>query len=108
MSENTEKKGERKKVKRTKLIEQLRQDGVQFGVNILNVPTVLIPDDQFQTNWPADSQRVANLLYTVYYDLNDEILPAVERDFILTQIREECRAGAGGSGKPKSSRPSGM
>ena len=93
MSENTEKKGERKKVKRTKLIEQLRQDGMQFGVNTLNVPTVLIPEDQFQTNWPADSQRVTDLLYAVYYELNDEILPAVERDFILTQIREECRDG---------------
>ena len=93
MSENTEKKGERKKVKRTRLIEQLRKDGMLFGVNTLNVPTVLIPDDQFQTNWPADSQRVADLLYAVYFDLNDEILPAAERDFILSQIREECRAG---------------
>ena len=93
MSENTEKKGERKKVKRTKLIEQLRTDGMLFGVNTLNVPTVLIPDDQFQKNWPADSQRVADLLYAVYYDLNDEILPAAERDFVLSQLREECRAG---------------
>lgn len=94
MSENTDKKDEEKKVKRTKLIKQLRdEEKVGFFLNSILEPTLHVPSDAFQQDWPVDSQRVSDLVTAVYYDQNETILPTVEREFVLSQIREECRAG---------------
>lgn len=94
MSENSDKKNEDRKVRRAKLIERLRADeGVQFFLNSILEPTIHVPGDAFQKDWPVDSQRVSDLVVAAYYAENEAILSAGEREFILSQIREECRAG---------------
>lgn len=93
MSESNTNKNAAMKEKRTRLIQQLKDDGVRFGVNTLNTPTLCIPEDPFQTEWPADSQRVADLVYTIYYEQNGEVLTVAEREFLLSLIRQECREG---------------
>ena len=73
---------------------QLQEDKVEFFVNTHLEPTVLIPSDGFQTEWPVDSQRFQDLLVSVFYEIsNGGILKSNERDFLLAQIREECRKG---------------
>jgi hypothetical protein len=94
MSESNEQKNEEKKRKRSRLIEQLRDaEKMTFFLNSVLEPTVHISGDAFQKDWPADSQRVTDLVTAVYYDQNETILSYAEREFILSQIREECRAG---------------
>jgi hypothetical protein len=94
MSENTDKKDEDKEVRRAKLIEQLRvEENVGFFLNSILEPTLHLPGDAFQKDWPVDSQRVSDLVVAAYYADNEAILSAGEREFILSQIREECRAG---------------
>jgi hypothetical protein len=76
------------------IYQQLKEDGVEFFVNSQLEPTVRIPTDGFQTEWPADSLRFQDHLVSVYYEIsNGEILKASERDFLMAQIREECRKG---------------
>jgi len=94
MSESNEQKNEEKKRKRSRLIEQLRDaEKLTFFLNSVLEPTVHISGDAFQKDWPVDSQRVTDLVTAVYYDQNETILSSAEREFILSQIREECRAG---------------
>ncbi len=93
MSESADKKGEKREVRRSKLIQQLREEEVQFFLNSILEPTVHIPGDAYQKDWPADSQRVCDFVTAAYYDLNVTILSSAEWEFILSQIREECRAG---------------
>lgn len=93
MSESADKKGEKREVRRSKLIQQLREEEVQFFLNSILEPTVHIPGDAYQKDWPADSQRVCDFVTAAYYDQNGTILASAEREFILSQIREECRAG---------------
>jgi hypothetical protein len=78
----------------TNLVTQLRDDGCEFFLNSQLVPTVKIPDDAFQTEWPVDSQRVQDLLVSIHYEITyGQLLRSVERDFLLSQLREECRKG---------------
>lgn len=78
----------------TDIYTQLQEDKVEFFLNTHLEPTVLIPSDGFQTEWPVDSQRFQDLLISVFYEIsNGGILKASERDFLMAQIREECRKG---------------
>jgi len=78
----------------TATIEQLKKDGLEFYLNSRLEPTVRIPNDAFQKEWPVDSQRVQDLLVAVHYDISEGgILRSLERDFLLAQLREECRNG---------------
>lgn len=78
----------------TDIYTQLQEDKVEFFLNTHLEPTVLIPSDGFQTEWPVDSQRFQDLLVSVFYEIsNGGILKSNERDFLLAQIREECRKG---------------
>jgi hypothetical protein len=89
----------------TDVIAQLVQDGVEFFLNSQLHPTVLIPDDAFQKEWPADGQRVQDLLTKVHYEISKDamtkigptepvpLLRSTEREFLLSMIREECRLG---------------
>ena len=43
MSESVDKKGEKREVRRSKLIQQLREEEVQFFLNSILEPTVHIP-----------------------------------------------------------------
>lgn len=78
----------------TDVIKQLVVDGVEFFLDSHLEPTLHVPDDAFQQDWPVDSQRTQDLLTTVYYEISKGgMLKASERDFLLSQIREECRRG---------------
>lgn len=78
----------------TDIYTQLQEDKVEFFLNTHLEPTVLIPTDGFQTEWPVDSQRFKDLLVSMFYEINNgRILKSNERDFLMAQIREECRKG---------------
>ncbi|MGQ9563161.1 MAG: hypothetical protein ACUVTH_06465, partial [Thermogutta sp.] len=69
-------------------------DGVEFFLDSHLEPTLHVPDDAFQQDWPVDSQRTQDLLTTVYYETSKGgMLKASEREFLMSQIREECRKG---------------
>ena len=76
------------------IFTQLQDDGVEFFMNSQSEPNVFIPTDGFRKTWPADSQRVGDLLMSMHYERNaGAILRSPERDFMMGQIREECRRG---------------
>lgn len=78
----------------TEIYTQLQDDKIDFFLNTQLEPTVLIPSDGFQTEWPVDSQRFQDLLISIYFEITEgKLLPNVEREFLLAQIREECRRG---------------
>lgn len=75
------------------IIVQMRDDGFEFFVNSKNEPTIKFPNDPYQKEWPADSQRVNDYLHSVYFELNGLFLKSPERDFLMAQLREDCRTG---------------
>lgn len=76
------------------IFQQLQEDQLEFFLNTQLEPTVLIPNDGFQTEWPVDSQRFRDLLTSMHYEISQgEILKTVDREFLTAQIREECRKG---------------
>ncbi len=76
-----------------KIYKQLQEDKVEFFLNTQLEPTVLIPNDAFQTEWPVDSQRFQDLLVSMFFEIAKGILKSTDRDFLMVQIREECRKG---------------
>jgi hypothetical protein len=78
----------------TSTIEQMRNDGIEFFLSARLEPTVKIPDDAFQKEWPVDCQRVQDLLVSVHFEIsNGGVLKSQEKDFLLALLREECRKG---------------
>lgn len=78
----------------TEIYTQLQEDNVEFFLNTQLEPTVRIPSDGFQTEWPVDSQRFQDLLVSMFYEISKGgILKPTDRDFLMAQIREECRKG---------------
>lgn len=78
----------------TGIYTQLQEDKIEFFLNTHLEPTVFIPNDGFQTERPVDSLRFQDLLVSVFYEISKgEILKSNERDFLMAQIREECRKG---------------
>ena len=78
----------------TEIYTQLQEDKVEFFLNTQLEPTVRIPTDGFQTEWPVDSLRFQDLLVSMFYEIsNGGILKSSDRDFLMAQIREECRKG---------------
>ena len=77
----------------TEIYTQLLEDNVEFFLNTQLEPTVRIPTDGFQTEWPVDSQRFQDLLVSMFYEKSKGILKSSDRDFLMAQIREECRKG---------------
>ena len=78
----------------TEIYTQLQEDNVEFFLNTQLEPTVRIPTDGFQTEWPVDSLRFQDLLVSMFYEIsNGGILKTSDRDFLMAQIREECRKG---------------
>ena len=73
---------------------KLQEDKVEYFLSTQLEPTVLIPSDGFQTEWPVDSQRFQDLLISLFYEISDgQILRVNDREFLMAQIREECRKG---------------
>ena len=78
----------------TEIYTQLQVDKVEFFLNTQLEPTVRIPSDGFQTEWPVDSLRFQDLLVSMFYEISKGgILKSTDRDFLMAQIREECRKG---------------
>lgn len=78
----------------TEIYTQLQEDNVEFFLNTQLEPTVRIPTDGFQTEWPVDSLMFQDLLVSMFYEIsNGGILKTSDRDFLMAQIREECRKG---------------
>ena len=78
----------------TEIYTQLEEDKVEFFLNTQLEPTVRIPTDGFQTEWPVDSLRFQDLLVSMFYEISQGgILKSSDRDFLMAQIREECRKG---------------
>ena len=55
----------------TDIYTQLQEDKVEFFLNTHLEPTVLIPSDGFQTEWPVDSLRFQDLLVSVFYEISN-------------------------------------
>ena len=73
---------------------QLQEDKIEFFLNTQLEPMVMNPNDGFQTEWLVNSQRFQDLLMSMYFEIsNGGILKSIERDFLMAQIREECRKG---------------
>ena len=84
----------RKELKITDVFTQLRDDGIESFMDSELTPTVKIPDDGFQKEWPVDSERVQDLLVSIWYELSGgAILKSTELGFLLSLLREECRKG---------------
>jgi hypothetical protein len=96
MSSNTKAEGTNEKAKGRRLIEvfsQMREDGCEFFLSSQLCPNVKIPDDGFQQEWPADSQRIQDLVISLYYEMTGDRITTSERDFLMALLREECRKG---------------
>jgi len=79
--------------KLTDVVTQMRDDQYEFFLNSNNEPTIMVPDDGFQQDWSADSQRIKDLIQSIYYELTGKVIKSSDRDFLMAQLREECRKG---------------
>jgi len=78
----------------TAILQKLKQDKVEFVLSTQLEPTIVNPNDGFQKEWPVDSQRFQDLLISLFYEISGgEILKVNDREFLMAQIREECRKG---------------
>ncbi len=76
------------------IFRQLQEDKVEFFLSTQLEAMVFIPGDGFQQEWRVDSQRFQDYLITIYYEESKrQILKTIHRDFLMSQIREECRKG---------------
>jgi hypothetical protein len=76
------------------IFKQLKEDEFEFFLNTDLEPTVLIPGDAFQNEWPVNSERFQDQLISVYYEISKgKILKTNDRDFLMAQIRLECHKG---------------
>ena len=96
MSSNTSVEATTEETKESPLTEvfsQMREDGCEFFLSLKLKPTVEIPDDGFQQEWPADSQRIQDLVISMFYGMTGDRITTSERDFLMALLREECRKG---------------
>lgn len=79
--------------KLTDVVTQMREDKYEFFLNSNNEPTIMVPDDGFQQDWSADSQRIKDLIQSIYFELTGNVIKSSDREFLMAQLREECRKG---------------
>lgn len=83
-----------KRLNLRRVIEDLKNSGVQFFVNTLTEPVVFLPDSPFQQYWKADDDRVRSHLSAAYHDLSKgDYLKHGERDMVLDLLKAECYKG---------------
>ena len=76
------------------VVEQMKQDGCEFFLDSSNQPTVMIKDDNFQQDWPANHERVQDHIISLYYELTDgQAVKSSELQLLLALLREDCRNG---------------
>ena len=87
----TEKKSD--ETKTVSIVIEMRSQGHEFFLNSANEPTVRVPTDAFQQDWPADSERITDLMQLLYHELVDRLPSRQELTLSLAMLREECRNG---------------
>lgn len=77
-----------------RIFKQLQEDEIEFFLNTDLEPTVFIPTDGYQKEWPVNSERFQDHVVSVFYEISEgEMLRPSERDFLMVQIRLECHKG---------------
>ncbi|WP_143549255.1 hypothetical protein [Rhodopirellula bahusiensis] len=59
----------------------------------MNEPTVNIQSDGFQQDWPANSERVKDLMIVLFHEAEGRMPSRQELGFAEAMLREECRIG---------------
>lgn len=78
----------------THLPHLMQEEGCELFLNTQLEPTIRIPEDGFQTEWPVDSQRIRDFLNSLFFEHSEgEKLNKSDRDFVMSLLREECRKG---------------
>lgn len=75
------------------VVQRMQADNLEFFVNTENEPTLKFPNDPHQKEWLADSQRVNDYLHSTHFELTKRFLKSSEKEYLLAQIREDCRTG---------------
>lgn len=75
------------------MVTEMRSQGHEFFLNSENEPTVRVPTDAFQQDWPADSQRITDLMVLIHHELMERVPNRQELSLALAILREECRNG---------------
>jgi hypothetical protein len=96
MSSNTSVEATTEETKESPLItvfSKMQTDKCEFFLSSQLCPTVKVLDDGFQQEWPADSQRIQDLVISMFYEETGDRITAAARDLLMALLREECRKG---------------
>ncbi len=87
-------KSREKKLFINEMMQLMKDDNLEFFVNSQDEPTVHVPDDGFQQDWPADSARVRDWIVLNFYETSGgQQISTTTEALLLAHIREECRKG---------------
>jgi len=75
------------------VVDRLRDEGVEFFVNSQLEPTIAIPEDHFQREWPVDSRRAQDYVVSLWCHTCGGAPKPNETKCLFIQLREECRRG---------------
>ncbi len=75
------------------IVNEMRNQEHEFFLNSENEPTVRVPTDAFQQEWPVDSQRITDLMQLLYHELMAKLPSRQELTLASAMLREECRNG---------------
>ena len=78
---------------RKKVLDAMRGDGIELLLDSESNPTVHNPHDVGQKDWPADSQRVSDLVTMFWLSTHGDYPKPNELAWTLSHIRELCRMG---------------
>ncbi|TWT60823.1 hypothetical protein [Rubinisphaera italica] len=75
-------------------VKKMEEEGWECYVNSKNEPTIKIPGDAYQQEWPADSQRIQDLVQSYYFELSNGLgIRSADLSLLMALIREDCRKG---------------
>lgn len=75
-------------------VKKMQEENWEFYLNSKNEPTIKIPGDVYQQEWPADSQRIQDLVQSYYYELSKgRGIRSADLSLLMALIREDCRKG---------------
>ncbi len=73
------------------LVKHFRDEGCGFFVSPQLVPTIRLPDENHQSDWEVDSQRVRDRLVSTWIEKKKQVPTRSVQDLTLRMLREECR-----------------
>jgi hypothetical protein len=74
-------------------LAELKAAGHEFCVNSRWEPMVRVHSDCHQMYWPANSERIRDLVVVAFYEWNHRPISHTEFTQFMAELREECRAG---------------